>query len=205
MSEDEQLLLRWCEGDEDAGDALLTRFLPTVYRFFRRRASHAADDLAQRTFLECVKHRERLRDAASPRAFLLGVARYVLLQDARAAHRRDLRHEQLEHVPASTQVTPSRAAAVAEQHQLLHRAMATLPEGQRLVLELHYWEELSTREIATVVGVAPGTVKWRLSKARDALREALQTIPADAALRRTTIEQLDRVARQLGETDDPSS
>ncbi len=88
VTEDQQLLERWCRGDKDAGDALLTRHLPTVYRFFRRRAPWAADDLAQRTFLQCVEHRERLRDAVSARAFLLGVGRHVLLQHLRTDRRR---------------------------------------------------------------------------------------------------------------------
>ena len=202
VNDDAQLLERWCDGDADAGDVLLGRWFPAVYRFFRRRAPQLADDLAQRTFLECVQHRERLREAASARAFLLGVGRHVLLQHARADVRREQREERAAAAPRSTATTPSRAAAARQEHRLLHEAMATLPETQRLVLELHYWEELTTREIGTVMGVASGTIKWRLSRARDALREALERSSAPADLRTATLEQLDRVARELGDTDD---
>lgn len=198
VPEDDELLRRWCDGDEDAGDDLLGRFLPTVYRFFRRRAPEAADDLAQRTFLQCVEHRERLRDAASARAFLLGVGRHVLLQHLRADRRREARHQRAARDPLPSVPSPSRAAAIREEHRLLHRAMQALPDDQRLVLELHYWEQLTTREIGTVMGVAGGTIKWRLSKARDALRDALERMPADEALRRSTMEQLETVARDLG-------
>jgi RNA polymerase sigma-70 factor (ECF subfamily) len=199
VSEDQQLLERWCDGDDDAGDALLTRFLPTVYRFFRRRAPHVADDLAQRTFLQCVEHRERLRDAASTRAFLLGVGRHVLLQHLRATERRDRRHERAARAPPSTQATPSRAVAAREEHRLLHQAMETLPDEQRLVLELHYWEQLTTKEIGTVLAAPAGTIKWRLSRARDALRQALESMPAPEPVRRATVEHLDRVARELAD------
>lgn len=195
MSEDSDLVERWCDGDADAGETLLDRHLPAVYRFVRRRVPEAADDLAQRTFLECVEHRARLREAASVRAFLLGVARHVILRHARSDRRRRDRHERAAAQPVATVTSPSRAAAVREEHTLLRRALATLGEVHRTVLELHYWDELSTREIGTVLEIASGTVKWRLSQARTALRAAIEGLPAEAALRRTTVERLDEVAR----------
>lgn len=195
MATDSELVERWCDGDADAGEALLDRHLAAIYRFVRRRAPHAADDLAQRTFLECVEHRARVRDAASVRAFLLGVARHVVLRDARSDRRRRDRHEKAAAEPAASATSPSKAAAVREEHTLLRRALAELDEPHRTVLELHYWDELSTREIGTVLEIAAGTVKWRLHQARAALREVLQHLPAEAAVRRTTLEHMDRIAR----------
>lgn len=53
-------------------------------------------------------------------------------------------------------------------------AMSELPDKYRMVLYLFYFEELSTKEIAKAIAVREGTVRMRLSRARDMMKEKLQ-------------------------------
>ena len=69
---------------------------------------------------------------------------------------------------------PERVAEDREHRAIVHRAIDRLPRAQRVVVVLHYLEELSTREIAEVMDVPEGTVKSRLHYARLKLRKLLQ-------------------------------
>ena len=64
--------------------------------------------------------------------------------------------------------------AMPETRMDLERAIAALPSGAREVLVLHDIEGYRYREIADLIGVAEGTVKSQLSRARRLVREALQ-------------------------------
>lgn len=122
-----------------------------------------AEDLAQQTLLRCyVKwpHVERARD---PHAY---VAR-VQLNLLRQARRRRWSAE------SPTQTLPERPspdeAGRVDDADALMRALDRLPATQRQAVVLRYYLHLTEREIAEAAGVAPGTVKSRLSRALDAL------------------------------------
>jgi RNA polymerase sigma-70 factor (ECF subfamily) len=68
---------------------------------------------------------------------------------------------------------PEHAADQRERFERVTRAMAALPAEQRAVLVMRAFHDLDTAEIAGVLGVEPGTVKSRLSRARAALRRAI--------------------------------
>ncbi len=70
---------------------------------------------------------------------------------------------------------PDAAVEKAETSQLVHEAIAQLPETHRDVLILRDIQELSTAESAAALGIRPGAVKTRLHRARQALRELLET------------------------------
>ena len=72
--------------------------------------------------------------------------------------------------------TPSDDALTSEFEQLLPQAMATLDEKYAQVLLMRTERELSYDEIAEELNISVGTVKSRLSRAREQLREALETL-----------------------------
>lgn len=170
--DDQHRLAAWQAGEEQAGAELLAKHVGAVYRFFRRRDEETADDLTQRTMLTVVESRERLKPRGSVRAYLLGVARHIWM--AELGRRR--RPAPRSHAPDRDGI--STAAARRELRGRLIRAMQSLTLEHQLPLELHYWEDLTTREIAEVLDIPVGTVKWRLAEARRALRGALGRLPA---------------------------
>lgn len=188
MSEptDAELLLAWRAGDREAGNALVARHARTVLRFFRRKVDVGAEDLTQRTFLAAVEARDRVDDPHGFRAYILGIAHHELLRHIKRKARPDLPG-----VEAVTAVTPSGVVRLQEEQRLLLGALRKLPLDLQITLELHYWEEMTTAEIATVLGVAAGTIKWRLSRARELLAAAIAELGGDEHVRRSTVDNLD--------------
>jgi RNA polymerase sigma-70 factor (ECF subfamily) len=68
----------------------------------------------------------------------------------------------------------------AEQHHLLHQAVLRIPAQLRIVLVLHDMEELTTEQVAQVLGLQPGTVRVRLHRARLAIRKEMNRTLDDA-------------------------
>jgi RNA polymerase sigma-70 factor (ECF subfamily) len=173
VTDDAELLARWRAGDAAAGRELFVRHRASVARVFRHKADDALPDLVQNTFLRCVEAREELREPDRFRAFLLGIARHELLRwlQLRAGVRG--RVDAMETSIAALQTAPSqRLDATRTRHRLI-AALRSLPIDLQIALELHYWEHLSGRELAGVLGVPEGTVRTRLRAARMRLRDAL--------------------------------
>ena len=66
-----------------------------------------------------------------------------------------------------------------------------------MTLELFYWEDLSVGELAEALGIPPGTVKSRLHRGRQLLREAMETLPASPADRQSVRELIDEWAESV--------
>lgn len=195
--EDRELLEAWRGGDKNAGSTLVRRHFSRVYRFFRRRFDEreTATELTQRTFATCLETRENLRDDARFAAFVLGVARNHLLRHLRARGIDAARDASMTSLPAS-QLSPSGVVAMREEQRILLQALRTLPIDLQLTVELFYWEELTVSEVGALLGVAPGTIKWRLSRARELLREEIErSAPAD--LGTSTLQGLEQWAQSL--------
>jgi len=197
-STDFALLERWREGEEGAGRELFGRYFDAVYRFFRSKLAHAAEDLTQQTFMSLVQSRDSFRGEASFRTFVFTVARKRLYDHLRTLHRKPT-PEGIGSVSIAdiASFSPSRAVAEREEQQLLLKALRTLPLDMQVALELHYWEELTVTEIAGVLEVAEGTVKSRLQRARARLDERLAALAGSDELLRSTLDDFQRWARDL--------
>jgi RNA polymerase sigma factor (sigma-70 family) len=178
MRSDLDLLDAWGRGDDAAGNELVTRHFESVFMFFDGKVFDGVEDLAQRTFLACLEARAKIRPDGSFRAYLFGIARNILLQHYARA-RRDARPPDAG-VASVDQlgvgVSPSRQVARHEETRLLSRALRAIPLDLQIAIELFYWEDLSIAEIAQVIEVPPGTVKSRLHRGRQLLREAMEQI-----------------------------
>ena len=108
---------------------------------------------------------ETLRDKSKCRQWMLKIT----ANEARAICRSRKRV-----VPMET--LPERAVHAPETDGTLWQAVQRLKRDQREAVVLFYYEELSTEEIARVVGAAPGTVRTRLSRAREQLRRMLEEV-----------------------------
>jgi RNA polymerase sigma-70 factor (ECF subfamily) len=174
MTGDAALLAAWRAGDAAAGQELFARHAASVMRFFRNKLDVDLDDLVQRTFLACVESRDRVREGSSFRAYVLRIARNELVNHYAARQRAAARLDPLTTSILDLGASPSVMVASDERDQALLTALRRLPLDLQTALELHYWEELSTSELAEVLGIPQGTVKTRLFRAREQLRVTLK-------------------------------
>ncbi len=178
--DDADLLRGWRNGDREAGLMLVTRHYDAVSRFFATKVGADADDLVQRVFLRVSEGASRYAGEGSVRAFVFGIARNVLFEHLRGRVRDgrvspDFRESAIaDLVPGVSTVAAQRA-----EQRLLLRALQQIPVESQVLLELYYWEEFSLDELASTLGVAAGTVKSRLHRARAALRETILELPPD--------------------------
>ena len=171
MTSERELLQRWSEGDEEAGEQIYRRHFPMVYRFFRTKVAEGVEDLVQATFLACLEARDRFRGDSKFSTFVYGVARNQLLAHFRKVDRD--RCGSLDFSVADVGTSPSGILGRNEAERALYEAMASLPVDHQIALELFYWEGLPSREIADVLDAPESTIRTRLRRARKRLQEAI--------------------------------
>lgn len=194
---DIDLLERWRSGDDAAGEELVGRHFPSVYMFFDTKVNEGVDDLTQRTFLACVEARDRVREGANFKAYLFGIARKQLLKYF-ARIRRHNRIDELGDMSLhDLDGSPSRVIAKQQEQKLLVQALRQIPIDLQIALELHYWEEMSLADIAGVLEIPVGTVKSRLFRAREIVKERILELEGSTDLARTTIDNLERWAKSM--------
>lgn len=199
-SEDDAALLEaWRNGDESAGNRLVREHFRGMYRFFRRRTTPgAAEDLTQQTFLACVQAKERVGEKAGFRAYLFGIARKQFLMHLRQKDRRERAMERMElRTPEPTGKSPSGVVAIRQEHRLLLRALKHLPLDLQITVELYYWEQLTSAEVAAALEIPTSTVTTRLSRARNLLKQHIGELAESEDLRQSTIQNLDGWAQAL--------
>ncbi|MGH3123557.1 MAG: RNA polymerase sigma factor [Streptosporangiaceae bacterium] len=173
--------------DPDRFAVLFDRHAPVIHRYAGRRAGpQAADDLVAETFLAAFRRRgsydQSYRDA---RPWLYGIATNLISQ-----HRRDeIRQIRIRQAVVPEQDHPGHGDRVAADvtagamRGLLTAALAGLGAGDRDVLLLIAWEQLTYDETACALGIPVGTVRSRLNRARSVLRATLASTGAAGTLR----------------------
>jgi RNA polymerase sigma factor (sigma-70 family) len=160
--------------------AFREHFAP-VYRFIARRVGTAlAEDLAAEVFATAYRRRAAYQpDRGAVRSWLYGIATNVVRDHWRAEQQ--LLELDARVAPDSLEPRSSVQFADAADERVIAAslapriagALAALNRDQRDVLLLHAWADLSHVEIATALGIAQGTARSRLSRARAALRAQL--------------------------------
>lgn len=198
-SDDLELLHRWRAGDELAGQALFERHFESIYGFFCNKVGgDAVDDLVQETFLGCVRSKERFREDASFRTFLFAIAhRQMMKYRERWYKARDRGADFDEGRVAELDNSPSQLIVEHDEQLLLVRALRRLPLELQVVLELFYWQDLRSLDIAEILDLPHGTVRSRIRRAREQLGERLQELTDDPALRASTVRNVEDWLRSL--------
>lgn len=195
---DDELLDRWRQGDAEAASALFERHFDALYRFFRNKAPVVADDLVQRTLLACFEGRDRFRGDSRFRTYLFGIARNQLLMWF-AEQRGGAPCASEQESMAGLDPSPSAVEELRQEQTLILQALRALPVDAQVLLELFYWEQLSGRELAEVLGVPEGTIRSRLRRARQLLADELATLEREPTQLESTLTNLDDWARGLRE------
>lgn len=168
------LIARARAGDETAFEALYRAYVGRVYALCLRLEGDGrrAEELTQDVFVRVWQRLGSFRGEAAFGTWLHRLAVNLVLGERRTAWRQGLRvvagGEQLNDAPAPAAVDPPLDAMDLE------RAIACLPPGARQVFVLHDIEGYQHAEIAQLAGIAEGTSKAQLFRARRLLREALQ-------------------------------
>ncbi|MBT8404937.1 MAG: RNA polymerase sigma factor [Gemmatimonadetes bacterium] len=168
-----QLIRRAGDGDSRAVRALYERYAPRVYAVVRRIAGDddLAQDYAQEAWIRAIRALPTFRGDARFSTWLHRIAVNAALQ---ALRRADTRKRREAPMPEAVPVAPSNRDALLQGR--LEEALDRLPNGMRQVLILHDVEGYTHEEIGEVLGVASGTSKSQLFKARAKMRTLLGSI-----------------------------
>jgi RNA polymerase sigma factor (sigma-70 family) len=177
---DRALLARFSQGRDEVAEAafrvLVERHGPMVVRVCRSVMGNggAAEDAAQAVFLVLARKAGSIRVGGTLGPWLYGVARRVA---ARARARNAARHAREERtvraVAAERTAVATDSVAHHEEWAAVHDEVGRLPERYRTPVVLCYLEGQTYTEAARQIGCPVGTVRARLSRARDRLRDRL--------------------------------
>jgi RNA polymerase sigma-70 factor (ECF subfamily) len=169
----ELLVLRCRRKDSQAASELAGLFQQPLLYYLRRLLGSEADawDALQEMWMAVFRSLHTLRDARAFPAFAYRAARHSALVHLRRQRRAAALVESLE---AETQA-PAEAmeSFTSEDAAAVHLALDRISLPHREVLTLFFLKDLSIDDVATVIGVAPGTVKSRLFHAKRDLRAAI--------------------------------
>jgi RNA polymerase sigma-70 factor, ECF subfamily len=174
---DALLAARLAAGDDHALAEIFDHLAPTVYGAALRVLGEgsAAQDVVQDVFVELWCHPNRYDPAAGPLGrYLVVLARHRAVDLVRSELRRlarQQRHQRLN--PGVPQRSPGEEVAAAATADAVRAAVRLLPDGQRQVIELAYFQGLSCREVALATGIPEGTAKSRLRLALAKLESVL--------------------------------
>lgn len=199
MSEasDEQLYARWSAGDEQAGALLVRRRMPGVRRVVHSMlANPEADDAIQEVFERLARRAQEGREIRELRTFVSGIARKVVLEQLRKrrSSELDFHHHSLAELRPNQVVELERK----EDCRLLLKALHRMPVEDQLLVALRYWQQLRTKQLADLLELNHNTLRTRLRRVEQRLRERINQLAESPEALESTIGSLSKWAREQG-------
>ena len=191
---DLDLMLRVRDDDHEAFAELMDRYRDRLISLFASlsRDGDLADDLFQETFIRLWKARHRYQPTARLSTYLIEIAKNLWLNEKPRWKRRQQtrslsddgadgdeaegRLDALQIAAVDVAGMPEEALLQKERSRRIEAAVGDLPPHLALVFSLSQMEGYRYREIAAMLGIAEGTVKWRMSEAVHRLRESLSDL-----------------------------
>jgi RNA polymerase sigma-70 factor (ECF subfamily) len=159
------------DGRDGVEQLFRAHYAPMV-RLLSATTGDDASDAVQEAFVQAHLHWRRIRAYDDPVAWIRRVALNRMLNQRRGRGRRD---RALRVLGARASDAPP-ASDAGERHVEIARALTALAPRQRAVVVLHYFGDLSVREIADALGISVGTVKSQLHDSRRTLEASLQVV-----------------------------
>jgi len=181
--EDLMLMAKIANGDERAFEQLVAKHQQAVIGTIGKMTNHSpeTEDIAQQVFLRLWKAASRYKPKAKFTTYLFTITRNLVFNDTRKkTRRRELSidtDEQNWHdsiADPSSSSRPDQSLAEDELRLQVDKAVADLPETQRLAVILRRYEQMSYDEIAEVLDTSVSAVKSQLFRARKSLRDSLK-------------------------------
>jgi len=183
-AEDWSLIQSCKQGSREAWCALIRRHEKSIYKFAYTLSRNYDDagDIAGQVFMRLYENIHTFRNDSNFTSWLFCIVRNVYIDTCvRAPHRTHLSLDDGLEIDGDRLIreivdpspTPEERAIKNEKQRVLQKAIHHLPQYQRLMMEMYHVEGRSYEEIARRTGLSLGTVKSRLSRAREMLRERL--------------------------------
>ena len=169
---DEELMLAYARGDRAAFQELFVRYAEKLERLMLRElyAREEARDLVQQTFLQLHRDRFDFDPAQRFKPWLYTIA----LNLKREHFRRRRRRPEVLGTVADERAAPPGAHEALEAHRSIAWALAQIPEENRTVIELHWFDGLSFAEVAKCLGIGAVAAKVRAHRGYQRLRKLLE-------------------------------
>jgi RNA polymerase sigma-70 factor (ECF subfamily) len=174
---DEMLAIAAILGDLRSFDALALRYRAAAYRVAQAIAGNeSAEDAVQESLLLAFKALPSIEEPAKFASWLYAIVRRVALRMSQRSRRErsqriDLDEALIEHSEAFARPLAPRDTF---EESWVRAAVDALDEDHRLILKLRFYDEMPLARIADFLGLPLTTVKWRLHKAKQLLREKLE-------------------------------
>jgi RNA polymerase sigma-70 factor (ECF subfamily) len=173
QASDSELLVRVANRDREAFDVIYHRYIRSIFGLAlqRLRDRERAEDAVQEMFAAVWRSAGSYRPERGPAApWLYAIARNAIVDRLRS--RDELPVEPPDVI--SAEPGPAERAETSFVSWRVHRALETLPEREREVVELAYWSGLSQSEVASFLDIPLGTVKTRTRSALAHLADVLE-------------------------------
>jgi len=179
--DDHQIMQRVSQADKDALEALYTRYRTQVYSLamFMLKQPALAEEATQDIFLNVwLKASSFNAERGQPKAWIMSVAHHKVVDVIRSRRRTIVNtdpadYETLDLLPADGASTEQQVEQTLERERIM-RALKTVPESQREVIMLAYFEGYTQSEMAEKLDQPLGTIKTRVRLAMQKLRTALE-------------------------------
>jgi RNA polymerase sigma-70 factor (ECF subfamily) len=175
-SKERELVARIKEGDMDAFRELVEMHRDRIYAFvfYMTGDRSDADDITQETFIKAYKGLSKFRGDSSVYTWLHRIAMNLCIDRVRKLKKR--KEVPLSEIIPSHVEEPFREAERSELRRIIEVALSGIPEKQRVILIMYEIQGFSYEEIASILGCPIGTVRSRLHKARNGLRERISKL-----------------------------
>ena len=176
------------DGDMNAFAELTRRYERPIVHFCQRmvKSREDAEDIAQESFVRVFRYLDRLTPSAKFSTLLFGIARNLTLNFIRDAGRRgrgvtySLSDDDVhERILEDSSLRPDRIARLSEIESVIDEGLAMLSPKHREVLVLRELNGMDYNSIAKIVKCRKGTVKSRIARAREQLRQNLENLGAE--------------------------
>ena len=178
-NEDAQLVNRFLSGDEGAFTTLIKKYQKSVHALTWRKVGdfHIAEEITQDTFLKAYQKLGTLKNPNQFAGWLYVIADRLCI----SWHRKQkppmesLESTSGEEIEESSyrhyEDQQRQEASIAHRQGYIRSLLEKLPESERTVVTLHYLGEMTVKEISKFLGVSANTIKSRLQRARNRLKE----------------------------------
>jgi RNA polymerase sigma-70 factor (ECF subfamily) len=165
---------------EEAVEVLVDQYASTLYRvaFSIVRNASDAEDAVQETFLRVLRHKETLGEIRDHRVWLIRIVWNIVLDRKRRAKTRPETDDvaELARVLPSHGMSAEQRAAATQHHAHVLACVEKLPAKEREVMMLSAFDELTSVEIAEVLGITESSVRSRLFRARNLMADLLDHV-----------------------------